>query len=187
MNLKLIKNLQIISIVFSIILGIILHFTFNIFSNNLFTAFFSSVNESVWEHLKLTFFPMIIFSIIEYLLLKKYNNKNNYIFSKTVGIVFSMFFITVLFFTYTGIIGNNYFILDIFLFVFAIILGEFICYKLLIKIIKINNLIKYISIFLLLFLFFCFTFFTYFPPHINYFKDPITNKYGINTNINNFE
>lgn len=179
LDLKLIKKLQIISIIFSIILGTLLHFTFELFSNNLFIASFSAVNESVWEHLKLVFFPMFIFAIIEYFLLKNYNNKNNYIFSKTVAIIFAVLFITIFFFTYTGIIGTNYFIIDIFSFLFAIICGEFICYKLLIKNNKINNTIKYICIFILLILLFSFIIFTYFPPKINYFKDPIKNNYGI--------
>ena len=179
LDLKSIKKLQIISIIFSIILGTLLHFTFELFSNNLFVASFSAVNESVWEHLKLVFFPMFIFAIIEYFLLKNYNNKNNYIFSKTVGIVFAFLFITIFFFTYTGIIGTNYFIIDILSFLFAIIFGEFICYKLLIKNTKINNIIKYTCIFILLILLFSFIIFTYFPPKINYFKDPIKNNYGI--------
>lgn len=179
LDLKLIKKLQIISIIFSIILGTLLHFTFELFSNNLFIASFSAINESVWEHLKLVFFPMFIFAIIEYFLLKNYNNKNNYIFSKTVAIVFACLFITIFFFTYTGIIGTNYFIIDIFSFLFAIIFGEFISYKLLIKNSKINNTIKYICIFILLILLFSFIIFTYFPPKINYFKDPVNNNYGI--------
>lgn len=179
LDLKLIKRLQIISIIFSIILGTLLHFTFEVFSNNLFIASFSAVNESVWEHLKLVFFPMLIFAIIEYFLLKNYNNKNNYIFAKTVGIIFAVLFITIFFFTYTGIIGNNYLTIDILSFLFAIIFGEFICYKLLIKNNEINNKIKCISIFILLILFFSFIIFTYFPPKINYFKDPVKNNYGI--------
>ncbi len=179
LNIKLIKKLQIISAIFSIILGTLLHFTFELFSNNLFIASFSAVNESVWEHLKLVFFPMLIFAIIEYFLLKNYDNKNNYIFSKTIGIIFAIIFITIFFFTYTGIIGNSYFIIDIFSFLFAIIFGEFICYKLLIKNNEINNFLKYICVFILLILFFSFIFFTYFPPKINYFKDPLKNDYGI--------
>lgn len=178
MDLKLIKKLQIISIIFSIILGTLLHFTFELCSNNLFIASFSAVNESVWEHLKLVFFPMFIFTIIEYFLLKDYNNKNNYIFSKTIGIIFAILFITIFFFTYSGIIGNNYLVIDILSFLFAIILGEFICYKLLIKNNEIKNKIKYICIFILLILFFSFIIFTYFPPEINYFKDPVKNDYG---------
>lgn len=179
LNLKLIKTLQIFSVIFSIILGTLLHFTFNFFNNNLFIASFSSVNESVWEHLKLTFFPMFIFSIIEYIFFKNTINKNNYIFSKTIAIIFSISFITIFFFTYTGIIGTNFAIIDIFSFFISIILGEFICYKLIIKDIEINNSKKFFCIFLILILFFSFILFTYFPPKINYFKDPVKNIYGI--------
>ncbi len=180
LNIKLIKKLQIASIIFSILLGTLLHFTFELSSNNLFIASFSAVNESVWEHLKLVFFPMLIFSIIEYFLLKNYNNKNNYIFSKTVSIIFAILFITIFFYTYTGIIGKCYFILDILSFLLAIILGELICYKLLIKNTKINNSIKYLCIFFIIILLLFFVFFTYFPPKINYFKDPVNKSYGIN-------
>lgn len=179
MDKNLLKKWQIYSIIFSIILGTLLHFTFNLFSNNLFIASFSAVNESTWEHLKLVFFPMLIFAIIEYLFLKNKLNKNNYIFSKSISIIFAISFITIFFYTYTGIIGTNFFIFDIFSFLFAIIFGEFICYKLLLKNIKINNKIKNIFIIILILLLFCFILFTYFPPHINYFKDPITNQYRI--------
>ena len=179
MNNKLLKKWQIYSIIFSIILGTLLHFTFNLFSNNLFVASFSAVNESTWEHLKLIFFPMLTFFIVEYLFLKNYINKNNYIFSKSISIIFAIIFITIFFYTYTGIVGTNFFIFDIFSFLFAIIFGEFICYKLLLKNVKINNKIKNIFIIILFLLFFSFIIFTYFPPNINFFKDPITNQYGI--------
>jgi len=179
LDINLLKKWQIYSIIFSIILGTILHFTFNLFSNNLFIASFSAVNESTWEHLKLVFFPMLIFSIIEYLFLKNKLNKNIYVFSKSISIIFAIFFITIFFYTYTGIIGTNFFVFDIFSFLFAITFGEFICYKILLKNIKINNKIKNIFIIILILLLFCFILFTYFTPHINYFKDPITNQYGI--------
>lgn len=156
-----------------------MHFTFNLFNNNLFIASFSAVNESTWEHLKLVFFPMLIFSIIEYLFLKNYINKNNYIFSKSIGIIFSIFFIITFFYTYTGILGFNIPIINILSFILSIILGEFISYKLLLKNIKINNKIKNIFIIILFILFLSFIIFTYFPPNINLFKDPLTNKYGI--------
>lgn len=179
LNKNLSKKLQIYSIIFTIILGTILHFTYNLFNNNLFIASFSAVNESTWEYLKLLFFPMLFFSIIEYLFLKNYTNKNNYIFSKSIGILFSIIFITIFFYTYTGILGFNISILNILAFIISVILGNFISYKLLLKNIKINNKIKNIFLIIIFLLFFSFIIFTYFPPNINLFKDPITNQYGI--------
>ena len=179
LNKKLLKKWKIYSTIFTIILGTFLHFTFNLFPNNLFVASFSAVNESTWEHLKLIFFPMFIFSIIEYLFLKNYINKNNFIFSKSIGIIFSIIFIIIFFYTYTGILGFNISILNILSFLLAVILGEFISYKLLLKNIKINNNIKTIFIIILFLLFFSFILFTYFPPNINLLKDQINNNYGI--------
>ena len=64
MDLKNILKYQIFSTIFAIILGTILHFTFEWFGNNAFVGAFSSINESTWEHLKLAFYPMLITAII---------------------------------------------------------------------------------------------------------------------------
>ena len=53
-----IKNFQIFSTIFVMILGTLLHFTYEWSGGNLLVASFSAVNESTWEHLKLLFYPM---------------------------------------------------------------------------------------------------------------------------------
>ena len=60
------KNYQILSIIFVCITGTLLHFTYEFFNENIFVAVFSAVNESVWEHLKLLFFPMLVSTIVGY-------------------------------------------------------------------------------------------------------------------------
>ena len=62
-NSKLIKY-QVFSSIFAILLGSLLHFTFEWSNQNPLVAAFSSVNESTWEHLKLAFVPMFISAII---------------------------------------------------------------------------------------------------------------------------
>ena len=62
---------QIISAIFTIILGTILHFTYGWLNKNLLVGAFSAVNESTWEHLKLLFFPMLISTIIGYFYIGK--------------------------------------------------------------------------------------------------------------------
>lgn len=61
-----IKKYQIISAIFVCIAGTLLHFTYEIFGKNNFIASFSAVNESVWEHLKLLFFPLLFTTVIGY-------------------------------------------------------------------------------------------------------------------------
>ena len=58
MSNEKIKNYQIFSVIFIFILGTLLHFTYDLSNGNQIIATFSSINESVWEHLKLLYFPI---------------------------------------------------------------------------------------------------------------------------------
>ncbi len=156
-----IKNYQIVSAIFVCILGTLLHFTYEFFGENIFIASFSAVNESVWEHLKLLFFPLLFTTIIGYFYIGK--NAPNFLCSKTLGIITSMLFIIIFFYTYTGIIGKGIVFIDIASFFVAVILGEYLAYKLIISNFKCNNIIV-ISILIVILI--CFIMFTYFPPNI---------------------
>lgn len=173
-----IKNYQIVSAIFVCILGILLHFTYKFFGENIFIASFSAVNESVWEHLKLLFFPLLFTTIIGYFYIGK--KAPNFLCSKTLGIITSMLFIIIFFYTYTRIIGKGIVFIDIASFFIAVILGEYLAYKLMISNFKCNNII--VSSILIVILIY-FIMFTYFPPNIGLFKDPVTNQYGITKNI----
>lgn len=173
MDIMKIKNYQIFSAIFVCILGTLLHFTYNFFNKNAFVASFSAVNESVWEHLKLLFFPMLLTTIIGYFYIGK--NTSNFLYSKTVGILASMSFIIIFFYTYTGIIGKSIVFIDITSFFVAAILGEYLTYNLIIHNSSYSNII---SVTILTVVLISFILFTYFTPKIEIFKDPITNKYG---------
>lgn len=137
-------------------------------------ASFSAVNESVWEHLKLLFFPMLLSTIIGYFYIGK--STSNFLCSKVLGILASMSFIIIFFYTYTGIIGKSIVFIDIASFFVAVILGEHLAYKLMISNFKCNNII---AIIILATTLICFIVFTYFTPNIGLFKDPVTSQYGI--------
>ena len=111
MEKKKILRFQIFSVIFTWILGTILHFLYEWSGDNKIIASFSAVNESTWEHLKLVFFPMLITTIVGFLVIGKDNKK--FWCAKTIGIILAMSFIIVFFYTYTGIIGTNFAILDI--------------------------------------------------------------------------
>ena len=165
---------QIFSIILEFILGTLLHFTFEWSNNNLVVASFSAVNESTWEHLKLIYFPMLLTTIIGYLYFGK--NISYFLCSKVIGILVAMCFTVTFFYTYTGILGTNLAFLNIGSFFVAILLGEYIVYKMLNSIISCNPKIAVLALLILLFLF---VIFTYFPPSIGLFQDPVTNKFGI--------
>lgn len=165
---------EIISTIFIMILGILLHFTFEWANNNELVGTFSAINESTWEHLKLIFFPMLITLIMGYFY--KGKNISNYLCAKVIGMILAIIFTIIFFYTYTGIIGRNFAIVDISSFFIAVVLGQSVAYKKMQSKFYCNNIM---SIMLLLILYLCFCIFTFFPPHIALFKDPITGMFGI--------
>lgn len=174
MDIDKIRNYQISSAIFVCILGTLLHFTYKISGENKLVASFSAVNESVWEHLKLLFFPMLLTTITGYFYLGK--NIPNFLCAKTLGLITSILFIIVFFYTYSGIIGRSITFIDIASFFIAVILGEFLSFKLMTSNFECNNIV---SVFVLIILLVSFITFTYFTPEIGLFKDLVTGKYGI--------
>ena len=173
---KLIRA-ELIVILFCLILGTLLHFTYEWSGENLFVGSFSAVNESVWEHLKLVFYPMLIAAIVEYFFVKDVSN--NYVEAKTIGIFTAICFIIVSFFTYSGIIGTSIIVIDILIFIISIILGEYVAYRLMKRENESTVTTECLSIIILVFLLLCFIIFTYLPPEVNLFRDVTTGVYGI--------
>lgn len=173
---KLLKA-EIIGILFCFVLGTLLHFAYQWSGENLLVASFSAVNESVWEHLKLVFYPMLLMAIIEYFFVKKV--VNNYMEAKTIGIFISMSFIIASFFTYTGIIGTHFLIMDILIFIISIILGEWIAYRLMKRKNESTIQSKILASLITVFLLICFIVCTYTTPTVNLFRDFTTGVYGV--------
>lgn len=170
-----IKRWQIFATIFCLIFGTVLHFTYEWSNYNIIVGLFSAVNESVWEHLKLLFYPMFFISIIGYFIIGK--KSCNYWLAQTIGIVTSIFFIIIFFYTYTGIIGKNFAVLDIGSFIIGILLGEYIIYKMLKSTKNCRN--DLFSCIFLIVLVLCFIIFTIYPPKIPLFEDPMYGTFGV--------
>lgn len=83
---------------------------------------------------------------------------------------------TVFFYTYTGIIGNNFLLIDIASFLVAILIGEAISYY---QIISESNCSPILASVCLCLLLFSFVLFTFYPPRLNIFCDSSNNSYGL--------
>lgn len=177
MNKKLVFNWQIYAFLFTVFIGSFLHFLYELSGNSIFVAYFAAVNESTWEHLKLAFFPALLFSIIEYPFVKK--DTKNYFFGKVIGFYIMPITIIVLFYGYKILFKSHSLIWDIFIFILAIFLGEYTAYKFLIKEKNLGKSYVILSIILFIVIFTLFSIFTYFPPKNFLFKDPITGGFGI--------
>jgi len=176
---KLIKKLSIWGSAFVIIFGSLLHFVYGWSGNNFIVGLFAPVNESVWEHMKLVFTPMILFSFIDYYYLK--SKVTDYCFALLKEIGLAIFFILVVFYSYTAFTKESILAIDIGSFVVGVILGKWAGYFILTGKFK-NFEFKGINIISVIFLVMFAGFFIYAtinPPHINLFCDPVTNTYGI--------
>lgn len=170
-----ILKLELIGVLFIVLVGSALHFTFELSSGNTLVGVFSAVNESVWEHLKLSFWPALLYAVIEYRCLKR---KTGCFFpAKTVGIYLMPLIIVSSFYLYRAFSEENL-AFDILIFILAVAIGQLASYKLMIwkGTSKIHTAISIVTLILLASLFIIFTFY---PPQSPISQDPISGGYGI--------
>lgn len=171
------KKVKIISIIGTFLLCFLTHFLYEIFPNNLFSIFFP-VNESIWEHMKMLFTTILLFSLFEYFLLVYFKlNFNNFVFSKFIEAILSIPLYLFLFLPIYYKFGENMFV-SIFLMLIVIIIVSIISYKFM----TLNNF-KYsniIGIILIIISYITFGYLTYNPIKIHLFLDTENEKYGIN-------
>lgn len=156
------------------IFGAILHFTYRWSGNSPIVALFCPINESPWEHLKLLFFPYIIYGIVEIAVLK---NKN-IISAKYVSIVIGMVMTIALFYTVTGALSRTIEWFNILTFYIGLGVAFCIDYKM-IKSAFGNEGKNLLSIVMIIITTLIFILFTFIPAEIPLFQDPINFSYGI--------
>lgn len=163
-------------IVFIVVLGSLLHFAFEWSGRAIPIAPIAAVNESVWEHLKLGFWPALVYAVLEYSRFGK--SANNFLFAKTLGIYLIPITIVVLFYSYTAILGHDLLVADIAIFVIAVIVGQLVSYKLLTASPLPQRLNRFAPIALAV-LGILLVLFTFYPPHLPPFRDPVSGGYGM--------
>lgn len=168
------------------LIGAALHFTYELsnFSDPV-VAFFSAVNESTWEHLKMVFWPGFVFMAIEYTYVK--DQARNYLVAKTAGLFIMPLVITLGWYIYTPFTGRSIYPLDLTLFYIAVFTGQFASYKLMTRP-QLSARAGQAALTGLLVLLFCFSTFTFFPPRIflfEHFDLKDTGEYGILQNYDN--
>ena len=163
-------------IVFIVVLGTVLHFVFEWSGRAVPIAPIAAVNESVWEHLKLGFWPALVYAALEYGRFGK--SADNFPFAKTLGVYLIPITIVVLFYGYTAILGHGLLPVDIAIFVVAVVVGQLVSYKLLSASPLPDRLNRFAPIALAV-LAILFVVFTFYPPQFPLFRDPVTGGYGI--------
>lgn len=155
--------------------GTILHFLYDWTGGNILVSPFSGVNESTWEHMKLLFWPLFLFALVQRLFFK---DQENYWCVKLAEILLGLVLIPVLFYTYNGMFGKSPDWINIAIFYITallVFLFEWWAFKrdwLPCK----RPRLAFATICLIGVLFVVFTFAT---PQIPLFQDPLTGTYGV--------
>ena len=152
------------------ILGTINHYVYEWSGNNSIIGAFVPVNESVWEHLKLLFFPFLFFIIIEFIVYGRYIK--GFLFSDFIGVMYGLIFIPVAFYAYSSITEKSIVFVDILIFILSVAISFYIRYKRIKnendnkRYLNVTAVILFIGVSVLM------VGLTYFPPSTAIFQSP---------------
>ena len=155
--------------------GTLLHFLYDWFGKAIWIAPFSGVNESTWEHMKLLFWPMLAFAVIQSLFFRDYDA---FWSVKLRGMLLGLILIPLIFYTYNGVIGKSPDFINIAIF----FVSAAIAYVYEVKELNLNRNLSpsvSVSIGILILIALSFIIFTFNTPELEIFRDPVTGAYGI--------
>ena len=156
-------------------LGTVLHFLYDWLGGAVWVAPLSGVNESTWEHMKLLFWPMFLYAIVQSFF---FRNREDFWCVKLRGTLLGLGLIPVLFYTYNGVIGKSPDWINIAIFFVSAAAAYWYEAK---RLQKENTVCKHskLAIALLGAIAVCFILFTFATPRLGIFQDPLTGGYGI--------
>ena len=160
---------------FTGIFGTFLHFLYDLSGQKLWAAVLSGVNESTWEHMKLLFFSMLIFAVLEWFF---WGTRKDFWCVQLQSILLGQILIPVIFYTYNGAVGKSPDWLNISIFFICALFAYRYQTK---KYLQESTACTFPA---MAFIGLCgigilFALFTFFPPEIGLFLDPISGTYGI--------
>ncbi len=157
--------IEITAFLLTVLLGVLFHFVYKWTGNNFLVGLFVPVNESIWEHLKLVFFPILLVSIPEY------HEHPDYICIKLRSALLGIFAVIILFYTYSGVLGTVIDWINILIYFLAIAISYFYSYEKLNKK-QTSSCNQNFSLLLIFFITIVFMIFTVFPPDLGLFRVP---------------
>lgn len=166
---------EMIGVLVIVAVGSLLHFCFEWSGKYPASALFCAVNESVWEHMKIAFWPTFFYAVLEFFLLR--DRPENFILAKTVGLYLLSITIPVIFYGYTAILGTHLLWVDILIYIVAVFLGQWISWRIIYS--EAKPLWNMIAVGPLLLILIAYLTFTFYPPQLPLFQDPHTGGYGI--------
>ncbi|MBQ6789583.1 MAG: hypothetical protein IJO81_05300 [Clostridia bacterium] len=165
---------QLAGFVFVSVAGVLLHFLYDVSGASPIAAVFSGVNESTWEHMKLLYFPMLFYALLQNRYLD--GRMENFWCVKLKGTLLGLTMIPVLFYTIRGVFGDTPDWVNISIFFVAAAVAFYYETETFKK--DMGKCRGKSALLLLLAVGVLFAVFTFFTPEIPLFRDPVTGGYG---------
>lgn len=155
--------------------GVVLHFLYDWTGESPTVGLVSAVNESIWEHMKLLYVPLVLFALWESR--SPVGRLPGFWCAKWWGTLAGLATIPLLYYTYTGALGVSADWFNIFIF----FLAAAVTFGLETHLLRHGVSCPYpkAATGLLLGLFLLFAAFTFAAPHLPLFQDPLAGTYGI--------
>lgn len=169
----LISDILVVPLLF--ISGSLFHFIYRWSRYNQRVAIFGAVNESIWEHVKIAFWPTLFWALIQYIFMHEVL-PDTFLLAKTVSLLVIVVGMPLIVLTYTRITRHYIFPIDLSIFLLVLFMAQSSSVLLLTSEVPVflNNL----AILPLLALLTMFLTFTIRPPKHMIFQDATNDKYG---------
>ena len=157
--------------------GTLLHFLYDWSGGSTLAAVISGVNESTWEHMKLFFVPVFLFTVVQVCILGQ--SYSNILAVRAVSTLVGLALIPILFYTYTGILGYSVSWVNIAIFYLSALTAFALDFRLL-RSGKLSAPWQQLAGLAVLWtLAFAFVWCTFQPPRLGLWRDPVTGSFGV--------
>lgn len=174
---KRLRNWEIGGFLWTVLAGTALHFLYDWTGGAVWAATVSAVNESVWEHMKLLFVPVFLFTLVQQAVLgRQYPNLPAV---RAVSLLAALVFLPAAYYAYTGALGVHALWADILLFVLAAALLFRLDCRLLRRGAFSAGWQQAAGLLALWALVFVFLWCTFRPPHLPLWQDPSAGGCGL--------
>lgn len=161
---------EVAGFIFCSLMTVVVHMLYEWTGYNVLVTPFVAVSESIYEHTKLLITPFLLFAVVEYFCVRGIVSGKRFWATKLGLIALAPIVLAIIYYSYSGIIGDNFMAIDIFIGQLIVAIMCYISYKILMYDIALKA--PYVWIICGIIVVALQVIFTYFPPNIAWFISP---------------
>lgn len=171
------QSSMIIGTVFMMLAGSAMHFVYGWSGQEVLVGLFGPVNESIWEHAKLVFWPPLVWYLATALAFRRDRSLN--IAGAAAGALWFMSAFQIAFYyIYAALAGRDLFVMDLVDFALTVALGQLLFDRVAVRS-HAKMAWRVVAIITILVLAALLCLFTFLPPHLPLFRDPQNGTFGL--------